>query len=154
MSHFKNSGGLETEEFCGNFILSFRFIVLCIWEVCFIGGLVLGLKSQISAPGISGLVILMPVFLFLYGAQLCYFRLTDDSLEIRNHIFRFYCAKYKLTTIKSLTFRGSEFRTSRSLRVRSAGSGSWKYYAGSLRDKDWEEFGDAMRKRGIPVNNE
>jgi hypothetical protein len=143
----------EREEFYGNFLLSWNFILLVVIDLFFIWQ---GLNFYHDPTSRSkALLDLIPIVLFstIFAGQLFYFRITDDSLEIRNHIFRWYRRKYLLKDINCLVIEKAMNRFSRSLRVKSATSRPWSYFAGSLEDTDWYDFDKVLRKRGIPVDN-
>ena len=93
---------------------------------------------------------MLPVIM---GIQLFYFRLTADSLEIRNHILPFYRKRYLLTEIAGI-FLETRTNWSHALRVRTYDYRSNKFYAGTLRDRDWLALGKALKKRGIQVKSE
>jgi hypothetical protein len=105
--------------------------------------------------GWTPLVLLVPLFAFsiVLGGQLFYFRLTDDNLEIRNHVFRWFRRKYQIKDIESLIFERVGSVPAFALRVKSTGSRPWSFFAASLSYEDWYDFDKALRKRGIPVDN-
>ena len=146
-------GYQERQEFYGNFILStpgrslIALTVLLIW----IGISFYRKKPDPWLP--LEFLPLMLAFLFVLGGQLCYFNMNDDTLEIRNHIFRWYRKKYRLKDIEILIFERSMSIFSFSLRVKSVNSRPWSYFAGSLRYEDWYDFEKALKKKGIPVDN-
>ena len=144
---------MEREEFYGNFLLT--------WPgVLFFGTIIsyfwLGINvHRAHAPSWEGYVAFSPLllFLFLFGFQLFYFRITDDSLEIKNHIFRWYRKRYLLKDIDTLIFEKWMNAMPNSLRVKGAGFRTFSYFAGSLRDVDWYDFDKVLRKKGIPLDN-
>ena len=143
----------ETEDFYGNFLLSLNGTLLFGMNILF-AWLGIGFYHD-PASGWKPLVVLIPMalFSFLFGGQLCYFSISEENLEIRNHVFRWYRRKYALKDIEILIFERSLGRMSNSLRVKSAGSRPWSYFAGSLRYEDWYAFEKALKKRGIAVDN-
>jgi hypothetical protein len=52
-----------------------------------------------------------------------------------------------------LTFCKAGFRTPKSLQIRRAGHRPRICFAGSLELEDWYDFGKALQKKGIAVNN-
>lgn len=154
MSHYKYVEGRESEAFYGNFIFSLNFILLLFFIFIFTWqGIDILQDPNPRAWAALGDLAAMAVFTFVLGGQLCYFTLDDVNLEIRNHLFPRFRRKYRLETIDSLTISRSMGRLSRSIRVRSSESRPWSYFAGSLRDADWDDFDKALRKKGIKVEN-
>ena len=94
--------------------------------------------------------LLFPLPLYM---QLFYFRVTTDELEIRNHVFPWYCKRYPLTEIAGIVFEKSG-NWSYMLRVRTYDYRSKSYSAGTLRDHHWLALGKALKKRGLQVKSE
>jgi hypothetical protein len=94
------------------------------------------------------------IMLFVvFGFQLFYFRLSDDCLEIRNHLLGWYKKQYTLEDIASIVFEHVGKR-SNALRIRTNDFRSRSYAAGSLRDKHWKALEQALKDRDIQVKNE
>ena len=93
------------------------------------------------------------IFGAVFGAQLFYFRITGDTLEIRNHLFWWYKKEYPLSDIARVVFEHIE-RRSNALRIRTVDFRSKAFSAGSLRDRHWAALATALKIRGIPVKNE
>jgi hypothetical protein len=153
MSHIKITASGEKEEFYGNFILSW-------YSIGFFGPIVAFIWLSINAYGDprfgwNGVAAYSSILLFplFFSFQLCYFSLSDDSLEIRNHIFPWFRKEYPLKDIESLTFCRSGYRVPRSVRIKGAAFRRRIYFAGTLDLVDWYDFGKALKKKGIMVDD-
>ncbi len=153
MSHIKITASGEKEEFYGNFMLSwygvgiFGPIVIFIWQ-----SINLHKDSRFGWNGVAAFSSIL-LFSLVFSAQLCYFSLSEESLEIRHHVFRWFRREYPLKDIEMLTVFKAGYRTARSLQVKRPGFRNRMYFAGSLRDEDWYDFAKALKKKGIAVDN-
>jgi hypothetical protein len=140
------------EEFRGNHLLSINGILFYGITIVFVGmEIKIFHQNQGSAMFIPAISIL--VFGALLGAQLFYFRITGDTLEIRNHLIWWYKRAYPLSDIAQVVFEQIQKR-SNTLRIRTIDFRSSAFSAGSLRDRHWAALAAALKKRGIPVQNE
>lgn len=98
-------------------------------------------------------VIIAPA-LVIFGVQLCYFRLTAETLEIRNHVAPWYQKSYPLIDIAGVVLESSHNNWSRTMRVLTYDHHNDGYPAGTLRKRDWQALARALKKRGIHVNTQ
>jgi hypothetical protein len=143
----------ESETFAGNFLLSLNGILLVGMTIPF-----LWLTLKIYRDHTVGWIMLVPVITMLvfaagFGAQLFYFRISADRLEVRNHIFFWYKKDYLCHDIVGVIFEHVS-RRSNALRIRTNDFRTRSYAAGSLWDKHWLALAKALKKRKIPVHNE
>jgi hypothetical protein len=143
----------ERASFYGNVVLSwygvgiFGPIVFYIWQA--------KEAYKNARLGWSGVAALSVILLFplIFSYPLFYFTLSDDSLEIKHHIFRWYRKEYPFKNIELLTINKAGYRIPQSLSVKCIGSRARLIFAGSLRDEDWYDFAKALKKKGIPLDN-
>ena len=144
----------DTEAYRGNPILSMYGLFFYATVV----GIMLtarNIPDMVQASGWISFIIFLPLLFLaiMLGRQLYYFRITTDSLEIKNHVFPWYKKAHLLEEINSIAFeRGS--KSSRTLLIRTAGFGSFRYAAGSLWDKHWKALEKALKKCNIPVQRD
>jgi len=144
--------GDSDEEFRGNFWSSMNGIVLTGVTLFF---LYLGIISYRNDFNIFSLIFLIPMFAFTlaFGGQLFYFRITWDSLEIRNHVFWWYSKEYPLSGIAQAVIESATKRST-ALHLRTVDFRSRNFSAGSLRDRHWVALAAGLKERGIAVRNE
>ncbi len=96
---------------------------------------------------LAGLV-LVAIGAFFYSYQLHYFLLHNGQLVVRNHIWFWRKHIYPLKDIQKVElYQNMEFYTS--LRITLANKKRKKYYAESLKDKDWTVLLEDLQKAGI-----
>jgi hypothetical protein len=111
------------------------------------------IMAGLERPFIPFLMAIVPFSIVLQGMrQLFYFKLTATDLIIKNHTWPWFARTYKLSEIQSVIL---QVRTKTdTLRLQTTDLRSIRYGAGSLRRKHWMALGEALQKRGIPVQNE
>jgi len=147
----------EPETFAGNFISNqngiflFVFFGLAVW----MGKILLPLAVRGGAPllGLSFLWLFFGCMLVMFARSLHYFRLENDELQIRNHIWFWYEKSYPLNEIAGVVFE-SPYRQSNGLRIRTRDLESVGYGAGSLRQRHWRALYERLRSLGVPVIRE
>jgi len=145
----------EAEKFAGNAILSANGITLL---AC---ALVLFLlmphhRHRDTDPWLLtwGLpMIILASFYFALGTQMCYFKVSDKYLVIRNQFLPWYKRSYMLDEIRDIVFENPAKR-SNCLRVNTRDFSSKSFSAGSLRDDTWKALGKRLDKAGIAVRSE
>jgi len=145
----------ETEFFRGNPVLNFHGLgffgtlaVLIWWCADAFAG-----RSDRQWPYIfltGGLLLFVAR---MFGGELCYFILSSDQLEIRNHVFPWYRKIFELEDISDVVFAFASKRAY-SLRICTTGQRTYSFGGGSLRGDDWREMEKAFHKRRIMVRNE
>ena len=151
----QTSGAGGAHPYYGNYLTSTVGICLILSILLFISA---GLGNWLTHPDNIEvtLAILGPIVLFAigFGSNSYYFCISGSYLEIRNHVFPWYCKIYRLEDIETVEFRTGSFRRPDALRLkRKAGSWSGGFHAGSLRNKNWKALEKALRRRGIQVDN-
>lgn len=145
-------GDGHTESFYGNIFLSMNAVPIYLFA------LIAALANLLGHPPLTGrLIPLMPlgIFWLALGGQLYYFRLTTDTLEIRNQFFPWMRGTWPLDDIDNIVFEFMEGRgTTNILRIHTYDLRSKGYNAIGLKNRHWLALGIALQKRGIPVKNE
>lgn len=140
----------------GNYLTCTAGISLILSTILFLSA---GLGHLLTHPerveitlGILGATLLLTI---IFASNLYYFCISGSYLEIRNHIFPWYLKIYHLDEIESMEFRKGSFIRSDAARVKpKAGAWSDSYHAGSLRNNNWKSLGSALKRRGIPVDDQ
>ena len=145
----------KTEVFRGNPLLNIHALVF--WGV-FLVLLWLCWSFVRDALWRTTPMVLAPMgilagFTAMMGFELCYFILSQEQLEIRNHVFPWYRKTYELEDISDVVFAFASKRAY-SLCIRTMDQRSHNYRAGSLRGANWRDLQKAFRKRHIMVHNE
>lgn len=142
-----------TESFRGNFFLSLNALPFYLFVLVLgFAGLAGGHLSRSQ-----WLFLLLPFGMvwLLVGQQLFYFRLTADTLEVRNLFFPWVRKTWPLDDIYNIVFEFKQGKgTMNILRLHTNDLRSKHYYATGLRNRDWLALGIALQKRGIRVKNE
>jgi len=98
------------------------------------------------------MLVLLPLY-FALGSQMCYFKVSDKYLIIKNQFLPWYRRDYKLDEIKDVVFENPPKR-SYCLRVNTQDLSSRSFSAGSLREDTWKALAKRLDKSGISVRSE
>jgi len=145
----------EAEKFAGNAILSTNGITLLACAlVLFL--LVPQHRHRNTDPWLLTwglpMIVLAPLY-FALGTQMCYFKLSDKYLVIRNQFLPWYRRSYRLDMIQNVVFE-RPYKRSYSLRVTTRDFSSKAFSAGSLRDDTWKALAKRLDQAGISVRSE
>jgi hypothetical protein len=142
------------QKFSGNYLTSINGILF--YGIC--TGLV-WMDFTIMTSNIfvywNILLIVMPILMcyFAFGAQLYYFRMSDEFLVIENHLFFWYKRICRLEDIRGAVLE-SPYKRSYTLRIRMVDFTSKTYAAGSLRTADWRALAQKWKHLSIPFESE
>ena len=82
-----------------------------------------------------------------------FFRLSGESLRVKNQNQPWQQHKYPLTDFKEIVFE-TQGKGPNTLRVIKVNHKNKVYSAGTLRDKTWLKLKKSLEEKGIPVRNE
>jgi hypothetical protein len=143
----------DLRKFGGNHLLTFNgliaygSIVFALWLIMF---------ANNNMPILAGLIVLSILLLFgpgLYGYQLHYFKLNEEFLVVRNHLWFWQNDAYMIKDIREIVFE-EPHKMSTSLRVITNNYESKLYPAGSIRQKSWRKLSEEISAYGVKVRNE
>jgi hypothetical protein len=130
-----------------NGILSYGSIAFALWLLIF---------SNNHMPVTATLISLSLILLFgpgLHGYQLHYFKINEEYLLVRNHLWFWRNEAYLIKDIREIVFE-EPYKMSTSLRVITNNYESKLYPAGSIRQKSWRKLSEELRAYGVNVRNE
>jgi len=85
--------------------------------------------------------------------QLFYFKISQDSLEVKNFVMPWYSKVFLFIDIDLVNIEPSGSGRSRALSIKTIDFGTHNYGAGSLRTKDWNALAHALKARNVPTRN-
>ena len=143
----------DFETFKGPQLTSLRGIT-CWGMIAFFVFMSLGISR---GDGASGLDVFFGVFgslwLTLHGWLMHYFKVSQNFLVIKDHIFFWQNKPYRLSDIKEVAFETRD-KQPNCLRIITKDFRSKLYPAGTLRDKTWLLLKDKLESHNITVRNE
>jgi hypothetical protein len=153
--HARPYTAAEPETFSGNALLCMNGIIVFAFSVIWILGTIIIYSPGSLAPWWGVLLISVPIAMIIVAMtdQLYYFDINADSLEIRNHVMRWYKREYSFADINTAILVPMIARRSRALWLKTVDFDEHRYGAGSLRTKDWKALANALKKRHIPTQN-
>lgn len=143
------------EKFAGNALLSTNGITLLLSALALLF-LVPQHRHKVTDPFLvtySAPMLVLPLLYFALGAQMCYFKVSDKYLIVRNQFLPWYRRSYRLDEIKDIVFE-RPYKRSYCLRVNARDFSSKSFSAGSLRDDGWKALKKKLEKAGIRVRSE
>jgi hypothetical protein len=137
---------LETfKEYKGNIFLNFNSVV-------FFGFMIFTLlKFKLLTIGVF--LIVNGLFYGLIGYQSNYFLMSDNYLQVRNYLWFWKKATYRLTDIDEVILE-IPGKLSESARIVLKNYSTSLNPAGSLKNKNWIELMQDLEKKGIKVRDE
>lgn len=134
------------KEYKGNIFLNFN-------SLAFFGFLIFTLIKFDIMEKYVALLIGNGVFYGLLGYQSNYFLLSDNYLQVRNYLWFWKRATYRLTDINEVIFE-MPHKLSESVRIVLKNYSTSLNPSGSLKNRDWIELKDDLEKKGIKVRDE
>ena len=147
--HLMSSG--EFQAFKQPQLLTMRGI--SVWILPFI---IMYLVSPEGAAPLGGMLAVAAFFIFWFilGSWFMHYpSLSKKELIIQNHNFFWKKHVYPLDQVKEVVFE-TQYRMPNCVRVIGTDHRNKLYPAGTLWDKDWWAFEEALEKKGIKVRNE
>lgn len=148
------TGGIE---YNGNHIFTFQgvfFYLYVLFVMALSSAIIFSTRFAIKGllPSLLG-VTAMLIPLWVMGRNFYYFVLSDNFLLVKNTLWPWRKTIYALSDIKEVVLENPP-KGSISLRVITKSFQSNFYSAESLKDKTWQNFAEALRKKQITVRNE
>ncbi len=102
------------------------------------------------------LFLLIPItcFFVIFGYQMYYFKIENNSFYVKNHFFPWINKEYNLDEIIIAAKESSGRKLSDALRIITKDLQSKSFMAGSLREKHWEELKKNFADIGIQTSIE
>jgi hypothetical protein len=145
LSRLEKFGGYHLVTLNGLFV--YGIIFFSVWLFVF---------TNSPIPLLEQAVVLMILLFFgpgLFGYQLHYFKLNQEYLVVKNHIWLWRNDVYLVKDLREIVFE-EPHKMSTSLRVITNNYEHKLYPAGSLRDKSWRKLKEQITALGIKVRDE
>lgn len=138
-------------DFKGLWIINYRGIMFYGMIAFFI--VMIGIKGNPNAGSIYFLSGISAFWYLVFGYQFFYYKLSDNYLVVKNHLWPWVNRTYELGDIKEIIFEAPG-KLPNSIKVRTNYYKIKLFPGASLRDKTFKEFENELTKRGINVRNE
>ena len=139
--------------FAGQPLLNIHTILFLVY-VIMIAIALRPVRSDVGSAIYAGILVVLfiPMYIMV-GTRLYYFRISDEYLIVKNHFFPWYTRGFKVKDIRDVAIEIS-LRRVIGLRIATRSFFSKRYLAGSLGKDSWKGLEQALRAKGVSVNNE
>jgi hypothetical protein len=150
-NHLNDNRFEQYLDFKGLWIINYRGIMFYGMIAFFI--VMIGIKGNPNSGSIYFLSGISAFWYLVFGYQFFYYKLSDNFLLIKNHLWPWVNRTYKLGEIKEIIFEAPG-KLPNSIKVRTNNYKIRLFPGASLRDKTFKEFETELTKRGVVVRNE
>lgn len=150
-NHLNDNRFEQYLDFKGLWIVNYRGIMFYGMITFFV--IMIGIKGNLNSGSIYLLGGISAFLYLVFGYQFFYYKLSDNLLLIKNHLWPWANRTYKLGEIKEIIFEAPG-KLPNSIKVRTNDYKIRLFPGASLRDKTFKEFETELTKRGVVVRNE